>query len=176
MPGAPVSPKPAVFALFSLDNIEEAPAAPFTGWLNSHCKNNHIGPRSRRLFYLAMIPIVPQRTHGATTRDDPEPQRRQAGLAMAPIFTEDIQHLGTATAPGVSPPVPAISLKNDVQTMAYPAGGATAFILLSLLKMPSSFLRGTHPPESASGACAPRACSCAAHHHLRRSRSAATSP
>ncbi len=27
--------------------------------------------------------------------------------------------------------MPAISLKNDVQTMAYPAGGATAFILLS---------------------------------------------
>ena len=76
MPGAPVSPRPAVFALFSLDNIAEVPAATFTGWLNSHCKNNHIGPRSRRLFYLAMIPIVPQRTHGTTARDDPEPHAK----------------------------------------------------------------------------------------------------
>jgi len=32
---------------------------------------------------------------------------------------------------GVSLPMPSISLNSDVQTMAYPKGGATAFILLS---------------------------------------------
>lgn len=61
----------------------------------------------------------------------PAVDHRGFALVMVLIFVEDIQRLGTKTAPGVSPPVPAISLKNDVQTMAYPAGGAIPFILLS---------------------------------------------
>jgi hypothetical protein len=124
-----------------LDIIAKAPAAPLSGSLKSRCKNNHIGPRSRRRFYLAILPIVPQRTHGTQPATIQNRARRLGSLAMVPIFVEDIQQLGTATAPGVSPPVPAISLKNDVQTTAYPARGAIPFILLSLPRAPAELFR-----------------------------------
>lgn len=134
-------PEPAYSTLFSLDIVAKWLAGLFWGWLKSRCKNNHIGPRSRRLFYLAILTIVPQRTPGTQPATIQNRGRRQGSLATVPIFLKEIQQLAASTAPGVSPPVPAISLKNDVQTMAYPAGGAVPFILLSLPNPPS-------PPDS----------------------------
>ncbi|MDR7153238.1 hypothetical protein J2W40_000032 [Sphingobium xenophagum] len=45
------------------------------------------------------------------------------------IYTLQLQWLDTATAPPVSQAVPVEGLNSNVQTTAYPTGGANAFIL-----------------------------------------------
>lgn len=79
-----------------------------------------------------MIPIVPQRTHGTTTRDDPEPHAKTGqsrdDTYICGRYSTAWHYNGTGSLPTSA----GYLAKNDVQTMAYSAGGATALILLSL--------------------------------------------
>jgi hypothetical protein len=68
----------------------------------------------------------------AIVRDRPEVRAigiatKGAGLAM---FLAQDQRLDTSMAPTASLMVPRVSLKKDVQTTGYPAGGGIAFVLL----------------------------------------------
>jgi hypothetical protein len=115
---------PAARRLFSLDNVAEVPAASLTGWLNSHRKNNHIGPRSRRRFYLAIDSDHPQAR--------PCLQRRAAKEARD---TSAYRPSGTKTAPGVSTPVPSISLKTMCRQLLAPKGSKSLYLAVTPMSL-----------------------------------------